>query len=227
MDDFCVYMYLRKDNTPYYIGRGTHRRPFQKHNGTSSCPKDKSRIHILYNDIGFLSSCAIEIFWIAIYGRKDLGTGILNNRTNGGEGATGYKHTEEHKQHLRETVTGRRHSEKTKRKLSALRTGSDNPMYGKESPMRGKTHTAEVRQIISNANKGKMQSAETRQKNREAHIGKKKSIETRAKMSKPKSAETKLKMSKPKELLLCPHCNKQGGKPAMSRWHFDMCKEAR
>ena len=46
-------------------------------------------------------------------------------------------------------------------------------------------------------------------------------------MSKPKSAETRLKMRKPKELLVCPHCNKQGGKPAMSRWHFDMCKEAK
>ena len=74
-------MYLRKDNTPYYVGRGTQQRPFQRHNGTASCPKDKSRILVLYNNIGFLSSCAIEIFWIAVYGRKDLGTGILNNKT--------------------------------------------------------------------------------------------------------------------------------------------------
>ena len=28
-----------------------------------------------------------------------------------------------------------------------------------------------------------------------------------------------------KEQVICPHCNKKGGKPTMTRWHFDNCKE--
>lgn len=27
-----------------------------------------------------------------------------------------------------------------------------------------------------------------------------------------------------KESVICPHCNKKGGKPSMKRWHFDNCK---
>ena len=25
-------------------------------------------------------------------------------------------------------------------------------------------------------------------------------------------------------LVICPHCNKEGGKNGMIRWHFDKCK---
>jgi len=28
----------------------------------------------------------------------------------------------------------------------------------------------------------------------------------------------------PKELVKCPYCGKEGGKPSMKRWHFDNCK---
>jgi hypothetical protein len=32
------------------------------------------------------------------------------------------------------------------------------------------------------------------------------------------------KFKKPKEIVVCPHCNKSGGKPVMIRYHFDNCK---
>lgn len=28
-----------------------------------------------------------------------------------------------------------------------------------------------------------------------------------------------------KEQIVCPYCNKKGGKPSMTRWHFNNCKE--
>jgi len=28
-----------------------------------------------------------------------------------------------------------------------------------------------------------------------------------------------------REVMICPHCNLKGGKPAMIRWHFDNCRE--
>ena len=27
------------------------------------------------------------------------------------------------------------------------------------------------------------------------------------------------------EVVVCPHCNKSGGKPGMTRYHFDNCKD--
>ena len=26
-------------------------------------------------------------------------------------------------------------------------------------------------------------------------------------------------------IVICPHCNKEGGKNGMMRWHFDKCKK--
>jgi hypothetical protein len=84
-----VYAYLREsNNTPYYIGKGIGSRLYKKHNVT--IPADHSKIQIIAQDLTDSQANTLEIELIAKYGRKDLGTGILYNRTDGGEGHRGF-----------------------------------------------------------------------------------------------------------------------------------------
>jgi len=89
--EFYTYAYLRKSNgSPYYIGKGKGRRAFVKHKGVST-PKDKSKILFLKENITEEEAIKHEIYMISVFGRKDIRTGILLNRTNGGDGIFGSK----------------------------------------------------------------------------------------------------------------------------------------
>jgi hypothetical protein len=89
LNRFYTYAYLRKDRTPYYIGKGSGRRIFVNQGKSCKKPKDKSRIIFLKQNLTEEEAFKHEVYMIALYGRKDLGTGILRNRTDGGEGASG------------------------------------------------------------------------------------------------------------------------------------------
>lgn len=92
---YYVYAYLREDNTPYYIGKGKAGRAFREDRPFK--PNDLKRISIIEQNLTEAQAFDLEIELIAKYGRKDLNTGILRNKTDGGEGVTNTTLTAEQK----------------------------------------------------------------------------------------------------------------------------------
>ena len=162
MSEFYVYAYLRnkdsstgKAGTPYYIGKGTGNRAYVKH--YAPLPKDKSNITFIKQHLTEQQAHDLEIELIAKYGRKDLGTGILHNRTNGGEGISNpsvatreklayAKRNESAETRLKRSIAAKNRvrrpcSEETKRKISQAN--------------QGRKRTAEAKKKQSAAKKGK------------------------------------------------------------------------
>lgn len=126
---YYVYAYLRKsDGTPYYIGKGRRGRAFGKH-GKTPVPKDKNRIVFLERNLSNTGALAIERRMIKWYGRKDNGTGILLNRTDGGEGFVGLIMTDETKKKISISTKGRiAYNKGIKNEAQSIRMKKNNPM---------------------------------------------------------------------------------------------------
>ena len=185
---YYTYAYLREDKTPYYIGKGTGKRIYST-NKRIKPPKDKSRIIFLKQNLTEEEAFKHEVYMIDVFGRKDLGTGILVNMPTGGEGASGWVPSEENKKNISDAK--KNPSEETRRKISdAKKNPSEKTRKKMSDVQKGKILTEETRRKISVANKDKILSEEHKKKisdaqkgNKNHNYGKTAPEETRKKMS--------------------------------------------
>lgn len=194
---FYVYAYLRSrdssngsSGTPYYIGKGSGRRAVAKSCHLAPPPRERARIFIVADNLREDEAFRLEKALIEMFGRLDLGTGCLRNKTDGGDGwygaicsaetrakyslvRKGRKLSAEHCKKLSEAHKGRIISEETREKLRtncrhlhSAETLKKLSASHKGQPAwnKGKAWPDETRQKISAAKKGKPLSLEAKNK---------------------------------------------------------------
>lgn len=153
-----LYRHIRLDKKePFYIGIGSdanYQRSKDKSSRTkhwNNISKNGYEIEIMLDNLTWEEACIKEKEFINLYGRLDIGTGILCNMTDGGEGAVNRIFTKEHREKIRQSKLGKKrdaatiekmsigrrghkHTEEWKKNMSNRVKGDKNPNYGLPTP---------------------------------------------------------------------------------------------
>ena len=204
---FYVYEHIRPDtNQVFYVGKGSGAR--------LNSVKDRNKHwQNVVNKVGFKAIKLVEhdseeLILLAEIERIDqlrkFGFKLVNV-TDGGQGISGLKHSEESKKKMsnsRKLLVHHKHTDETKEKIRKANTGI--------------VFTEERKQKISAARKGHKMLPHVKEALKLGRIGYKHSKETLERMCKIQNAMPKIS---------CPHCDFVGNAGNVKRWHFDNCKK--
>lgn len=160
-ENFCVYKITNMVNGKIYVGKTSNvnerwnkhikiaenkeKKAYQYlHKSINKYGKENFKIEVLENGLAEQDAFEREKFWIHELKSKDTNIGM--NLTNGGEGVSGLKWSENSKNKIRGENNhnfGKETSMEVKAKLSTALSGENNPFYGK-------THSEEIINFLKN-----------------------------------------------------------------------------
>lgn len=172
---FYTYIHIRaSDNKPFYIGKGCKKRAWSLQRSV--------RWHRVVKKHGFHAEILCyfdkeedafehERFLIKCF--KDMNIDLIN-ATDGGEGLSGFNHSDYTKQKISKKHGGKKLTQEHKLKLSIAKQGSNHPNFGKRhkestieklsKSLAGRKFSDETKQKMSSAKKGSFATEETLKK---------------------------------------------------------------
>ena len=176
---FYVYQHRKADSGEiFYIGKGMGRRAYDSFHRSkywkSIVAKHGLIVEFIKENITEPESLELEISIIELFRQKGL---KIINMTNGGDGTTGYTHTEEHK-----------------KRMSSILSGENNPRFGRVGTRKGAIATQETVEKLRLSHIGKKHSEEEKKKIRESTKKARQGIKTLGMTGRVHSEETKAKM---------------------------------
>jgi hypothetical protein len=173
-EGFCVYLHCRPDGTPFYVGKGKPRRAVEFYARSNyhkrivaKYGRENIQVMIFPRD-SEEEAFQDEMKWIGVlreYGFR------LANFCDGGEGASGQRHSSESRARMR--IAKKNISEETRARMRAAQKGRINSPeaiikmklnHRHARPWLGKALPPAMRAHLSAINTGKKLSIETRQK---------------------------------------------------------------
>lgn len=153
-NDYYVYAHYRNDNNEvFYIGKGRGQRCYDNLRRGDMWNKIVKKAggftyKILHDNLTEEESFFIEHKYIVHYGRKKYNEGTLCNLTHGFEGLSGFIHSDETKEIMRQKATGRKISKESGQKIAeANKRRVWNPesiIKGAEKRSGGLNHKAKI-----------------------------------------------------------------------------------
>ena len=162
-NDFYVYIHKRQsDGIVFYVGKGRGKRAYYFHERNDHWKKTLKKhgcnVEIVERRLSECEAFKLEKILIAKFQSEKL-----CNKTNGGEGISGYKFNEDQKKRLSESHKGHVVTEEVRIKMSEAKKGRKNPPHVRKlhsERMKGNTLgsrrkiTPELREKLRDANKG-------------------------------------------------------------------------
>jgi hypothetical protein len=161
MKNFYVYIHRKATNGEvFYVGKGVGDRSSSRNNRNVHWQRIVAKhgytIELVLDGLQEWYALELEKDLISLHGRTSDSTGILVNMTDGGDGISGYAHTDHARTQISKKNKGRVRSEEFCKNLSVFKKGNTN--------MLGKKLSTEARQKIVESNKIRRVSDETKLK---------------------------------------------------------------